>query len=84
MQASSPEAEVSFWGKLTDVCASSVVWLSPHCRRAWVAESIEVFHGAYVFNEGFSAPSRQQWWALAMSAVVTSLWEINNRLVIQL
>ena len=37
-----------------------------------------------VFNEGFLIPSRQQWWALAMSVLVTSLWEINNRLVIQM
>merc|ERR1712118_395900 len=31
------------WGKMTDACASSGVWLSPHSRQAWVAESIEVF-----------------------------------------
>merc|ERR1711918_137428 len=29
--------------KMTDACASSGVWLSPHSRGAWVAESIEVF-----------------------------------------
>lgn len=37
-----------------------------------------------VFNEGFLIPSRQQWWALGMSVVVTSLWEVNNRLVIEM
>ena len=37
-----------------------------------------------VFNEGFLIPSRQQWWALGMSVVVTSLWEVNNRLLVQM
>ena len=37
------DEEVSCWGKMTDACASSGVWLSPHSRGAWVAESIEVF-----------------------------------------
>ena len=37
-----------------------------------------------VFNEGFLLPSRQQWWALMMSVFVTSLWEVNSRLVIEM
>merc|ERR1712093_510151 len=37
------DEEVSCWGKMPDACASSGVWLSPHSRGAWVAESIEVF-----------------------------------------
>merc|ERR1712196_579585 len=37
------DEEVSCWGKLSDACASSGVWLSPHGRRAWVAESIDIF-----------------------------------------
>merc|ERR1712167_66495 len=42
------DEEVSCWGKMTDACASSVVWLSPHCRRAWVTESIEIFRSRCV------------------------------------
>ena len=37
-----------------------------------------------VFNEGFQLPSRQQWWALLMLNIITSLWEVNNRLILQL
>merc|ERR1711970_1528282 len=42
------DEEVSCWGKLSDACASSGVWLSPHCRRAWVAESIDIFRNRCV------------------------------------
>merc|ERR1711881_137052 len=37
------DEEVSCRGRMTDACASSGVWLSPHGRRAWVAESIDIF-----------------------------------------
>merc|ERR1711990_102204 len=42
------DEEVSCWGRMTDVCASSGVWLSPHSRRAWVAESIHIFRNRCV------------------------------------
>ena len=44
---------------------------------AWIAFVV-------VFNESFLLPSRQQMGALLMSLVVTSLWEINGRLVVTL
>ena len=34
-----------------------------------------------IFNEGFLLPSRQQVIALAMSLVITTLWEVNNRIL---
>merc|ERR1711924_49354 len=40
------DEEVSCWGRMSDVCASSDVWLSPHSRRAWVAERIDIFRRA--------------------------------------
>merc|ERR1711939_1163993 len=42
------DEEVSCLGRMTDACASSGVWLSPHGRRAWVAESINIFRNRYV------------------------------------
>merc|ERR1712093_342220 len=42
------DEEVSCWGRMTDVCASSGVRLSPHSRRAWVAESIDLFRNRCV------------------------------------
>lgn len=36
-----------------------------------------------VFNAGFILPSYQQFWALVMSLLITSLWEVSNRLAIQ-
>merc|ERR1712072_1271798 len=42
------DEEVSCWGRMSDVCASSGVWLSPHSRRAWVAESIDLFRNRSV------------------------------------
>merc|ERR1712023_401636 len=42
------DEEVSCWGRMTDACASSGVWLSPHGRRAWVAESIDIFRNRCV------------------------------------
>lgn len=37
-----------------------------------------------VFNAGFILPSHQQLWALVMSLLITALWEISNRLSLQL
>lgn len=37
-----------------------------------------------VFNAGFILPSHQQLWALVMSLVITTLWEVSNRLALQL
>lgn len=37
-----------------------------------------------VFNTGFILPSYQQIWALGMSLLITALWEVNNRLVLQI
>ena len=37
-----------------------------------------------VFNAGFILPSYQQIWALVMSLVITALWEVSNRLTLQL
>lgn len=51
---------------------------------AFIGATLSWISFVIVFNEGFLLPSRQQWWALLMTAVVTSLWEINNRLVIQI
>merc|ERR1712093_514617 len=42
------DEEVSCWGRMSDVCASSGVRLSPHSRRAWVAESIDLFRNRCV------------------------------------
>ena len=37
-----------------------------------------------VYNDDFVLPSRQQAGALAISAVITILWEVGNRLVFEL
>lgn len=36
-----------------------------------------------IFNAGFVFPSRQQWLAFVMSLIITTLWEVSNRLVIE-
>merc|ERR1711970_1679524 len=41
------DEEVSCWSRMLNVCASSGVRLSPHSRRAWVAESIDIFRRAW-------------------------------------
>lgn len=37
-----------------------------------------------VFNRGFVLPTRQQVVALGMSVVITVLWEVNNRLYLEM
>lgn len=44
---------------------------------AWIAFVV-------VFNGGFVLPSHQQLWALVMSLVITVLWEVSNRLALEL
>lgn len=35
-----------------------------------------------IFNSGFILPSYQQLWALVMSLIITTLWEVTNRLAL--
>lgn len=58
--------------------------LSIQILAAVVGATVSWTSFVLVFNEGFRIPSRQQMWALLMSIIVTGLWEVNNRLVIQL
>merc|ERR1712072_572705 len=63
------DEEVSCWGRMTDACASSGVWLSPHGRRAWVAESIDIFRDRCV----------RQLWRVVVSARSSSVGRREHR-----
>ena len=51
---------------------------------AFVAATLSWSAFVVLFNESFRLPSRQQWIALVMSLLVTVLWEVNNRMVVDL
>ena len=47
---------------------------------AILATSIKTAAFFIVYNGAFELPSRQQWIALALSIIITSLWEVSHRL----
>ena len=51
---------------------------------AYVAAALGWTSFVIIFNEGFLLPTRQQMAALGMSLLVTTMWEVNNRVVVGL
>lgn len=51
---------------------------------AFVAAALGWTSFVIIFNEGFLLPTRQQTAALGMSLLVTTMWEVNNRVVVNL
>ena len=80
------------WGLLLFIHGGFVRWIATLAIRvsslpfqvftAMVGATMSWTSFVIVFNEGFRLPSRQQIWALIMSLIVTSLWEVNNRMIV--
>ena len=82
------------WSLLVFLHAAFVRWIAAlavvgssvrfQIFAAYVSAVLGWISFVVVFNEGFLLPSRQQVIALAMSLVITTLWEINNRILTNL
>ena len=82
------------WGLLVFLHAAFVRWIAAlavvgssvrfQIFAAYVSAVLGWISFVVVFNEGFLLPSRQQAIALAMSLVITTLWEVNNRILTNL
>jgi hypothetical protein len=85
---------IDLWSLVLFLHAGFVRWIA---RLALVSQAAEIQMAAaltasaiawvafvLVFNDGFHLPSRQQWIALLMTLLVTLLWEVHNRMLVQL
>lgn len=82
------------WGLLVFLHAAFVRWIAAlavvgssvrfQIFAAFVSAVLGWISFVIVFNEGFVLPSRQQVIALLMSIVITTLWELNNRILTNL
>lgn len=82
------------WSLLVFLHAAFVRWIAAlavvgssvrfQIFAAYVSAVLGWISFVVVFNEGFLLPSRQQVIALAMSLVITTLWEVNNRILTNL
>ena len=85
---------VDLWSLLLFCLASVVRWTASLAIRtsslefqlllAFLATALGWVGFVVVFNKDFVLPTVQQSWALGMSLAVTTLWEVNNRLVVTL
>lgn len=83
-------SRVHVWSLLLSLFAGVVRWVSQLAIRtetlgfqlvaAFVGSGITWTCFVLVFNQDFEPPTRQQATALLLSLVVTSLWEVSNRL----
>ena len=78
------------WGLLLLTHGSFVRWIATVATRtsasfqfiaAIVGATIGWTSFVVIFNGDFVLPTRQQTWSLAMSLIVTMLWEMNNRIL---
>ena len=81
------------WGMLLCLQGGIVRWIASlslltssvsfQLATALVASGISWASLFVVFNDGFGLPTRQQVVSLGMALLVTALWEVNNRLVVE-
>lgn len=87
-------SRLDLWGLIIFLHAAFVRWitaLSTHngpflfqTLMATIGATLSWISFVVVFNQSFHIPTRQQWTALALSILITFLWEFHNRLMIDL
>ena len=83
---------IDLWALLLFLQGAFVRWMAAlalvasslplQMAAALVASAISWAGFVLIFNGDLHLPSRQQWIALAMSLLVTLLWEVHNRLLV--
>lgn len=85
---------IDLWALLIFLHAGIVRWVAALSTQsstlrfqllaAYVGATLGWISFVIIFNESLLLPTRQQMWSLVLVLIISSLWEVNNRLITEL